>query len=191
MYMVVAPIPDNLIVALEPYRIQFDPTARLMPGNITVLKSFGFSGTVEELHTHLDEIGEHEAPIKVSLAGWDIYTQRQPLLCLPIIAGHKEFVALRRHLLTGPLSPLANQDSDYRPHIVFGRLSDPNDLEFARKLLKNFEPQFIFRVTHLELWQRKVLGEVWQLEKRFGLKGTVLSVPRASPPVRESDESGR
>jgi len=188
MYTVVAPVPGNLAAALQPYRQRYDPTAKLIPPNLAIIKPFRFSGTRQELHAHLNDVGDLEAPIRISLAGWDVYSSKGYLLCLPVIAGQQEFLALRSHLLTGPLSPLAEQSQFYRPHIVFGRMPTKEDVNNARNVLARFEPQFIFRVTHIELWQRKSRKDLWKLEKRFGLKGTVLSTPQTGTPAKSGNE---
>lgn len=185
MYTIVAPVPENLATALTPYRQKYDPLAEFIPPHITILRPFDFSRSTRELHDHLQNVGEHQAPIKVSLAGWDVYRQRRYLLCLPVIAGQSEFTSLRENILTGPLSPLVKQDSSYRPHIVFGRLASQSDVDSVKKTLKTFEPQFVFRVTHMDLLQRNTLDEPWQLEKRFGLKATVSSLSRKQTLVNE------
>lgn len=184
MYTIVASIPENLATALTPYREKYDPLTKLIPPNITILKPFDISQPVEEIYQHLQDVGEHQAPIKVSLAGWDVYQEKRPYLTLPLIAGQAEFISLHEHVLTGPLSPLAKQGADYRPHIVFGRLSDPSMVDHVKKTLK-FEPQFVFRITYMELFHRQNLDAPWQIDKRFGLKGTVASLPRQRNPVRE------
>ncbi len=184
MYTIVAPVPENLATALMPYRQKYDPLADLIPPNITILKPFDVSRPIEEIYQHLQEIGEHQAPIKVSLAGWDVYQQKRLYLTLPLIAGQAEFMSLHEHILTGPLSPLAKQTTDYRAHIVFGRLSNRSMVDRVKKTLK-FEPQFVFRITHIELFYRQSLDDPWQIDKRFGLKGTVTSLPGRRNPVRE------
>lgn len=185
MYTIVAPIPDNLETALMPYRQKYDPLAHLIPAHLTLLRPFDFSGDDAALQAHLHEVGEHQAPIKVSLAGWDILRRRRHLLTLPIIAGYDEFVSLRQHLLDGPLSALSKQDVDYRPHIVFGRL-DAAVVDRVKQDLRAFEPQFIFRVTHIDLLQRSTVDEPWRPAERVALKGTVMSLPRpTSPQPRE------
>ncbi len=186
MYTITAAIPDNLVTALAPYRQKYDPLVNFIPPHITILKPFDFTGAKQVLHEHLTEIGEHQAPIKVSLAGWDVYRRKRYLLTLPIIAGHAEFITLHDHLLNGPLSPLAEQKHPYRPHIVFGRLADATAVESVKNSLKSFEPQFIFRVMHLDLLQRHTTDEPWRPEARFGLKGTVMSLPRKKEMQRGS-----
>ena len=185
MYTIVAPIPENLETALTPYRQKYDPVAEVLPAGIIILKPFDFSRSGELLYEHLQEVGEQQAPIKVSLAGWDIYQQKNFLLALPLIAGYQEFMNLRQHILTGPLSPLAKQDDAYRPEIIFGRFSTQPTVDRARQALKGFEPQFVFSVAHMDLLQRDKLDEPWTQEQRFGLKGTVSSLPRIRNSVRE------
>ena len=123
-------------------------------------------------------MGENQAPIKISLAGWDVYTRKLHWVSLPLIAGRPEMVALRQHILTGPLSPLVRPDEVYRPHIIIGRFATLEALDQARQILKGFEPQFTFRATSLELLQRDNNDEAWRLEKRFGLEATVTSKQR-------------
>src|SRR5262245_14931797 len=101
MFIILAPVPENLAKALEPYRSKYDPMAKVIFPHITIVKPFRYSGSVEKLHEHLHEVGESHAPIKVSLAGWDAYDQVPYQVCLPLIAGQQEFVALHSHLLTG------------------------------------------------------------------------------------------
>lgn len=178
MQTIVVPLPENLITAIEPYRQRFDPMAGKISPNLTLVKSFSFSGSTAALYDHLSEVGENQAPIKISLAGWDVYTHKLDWVSLPLIAGQRQVVALRQHILTGPLSPLVRPNEVYRPHIIIGRFATSEALDKARKILKGFEPQFTFRVTSLELLQRDTNNEAWRLEKRFGLEATVTSKQR-------------
>jgi hypothetical protein len=159
----------------------------MIPAHITVVEPFYYSHSLEELHDHLDEVGEIHAPIKVSLVGWDLDEDTLQLR-LPLIAGQSEFTALRQDLLTGPLSPMAQTDRDYWPQIVFGQFSDPATLEEARAALGDFKPQFVFRVTHLELLQRDEIGHHWQIQKRFGLEATLSSRSQRKNPARATSE---
>jgi 2'-5' RNA ligase len=177
MYTIVALLPQNLITALEPHRQKYDPLAKIIPPHITVVGLFNFSGPLQELYDHLDEIGETHAPIKVSLIGWDAHSQTEYQLHLPLVTGRLEFKTLRKNLLTGPLSHLKS-DETYWPHITLGRFSKQSDLEYAKKALREFEPQFTFSVTHLELLYRNKPPQPWQTQKRFNLEATVLSLPR-------------
>ena len=52
------------------------------------------------------------------------------------------------------------------------------DLEAAKATLQGFEPQFNFRVSHLELWQRAEAGHPWRPEMKFSLKATVAGRAR-------------
>jgi hypothetical protein len=96
-----------------------------------------------------------------------------------LITGRSEFAELHDELLLGSLSHLASADTDYWPHITFGRFSEEAELEQAKKSLTEFEPQFIFRVATLELWQQSSAGADWNLQRGFGLNATVLSPPRS------------
>ena len=144
MYTIIVPIPDNLNTAIEPYRQRFDPMANKIEANITLLKPFNFSLESNALHDHLAEMGDNHPPIKISLAGWDVYSHKLHWICMPPIAGHHELLDLRRDLLTGPLQPLLQQDEDYRPHIILGRFAKQPALEQAKQKLKRFEPNFVF-----------------------------------------------
>lgn len=175
MYTIIAPVPVELATAIEPHRQRFDPLANINPPHISVLRPFRFAGSAEELQAHLEQIGETYPPIKVSLAGWDATKQTPYLLRLPLIAGRPEFVDLHNDLLTGPLRQLAGSDEAYQPNVTLSRFSSLAELEEARKILQGFEPRFVFRVTHLELWQRDTPTQPWQTQKTFGLKGTLLS----------------
>jgi 2'-5' RNA ligase len=175
MYTVMAMLPHNLVTALEPHRQKFDPQANIIPPHITIVAPFEFSGSLTALYDHLDSIGETHAPIKVTLVGWDADTQAGYHLHLPLVAGQSEFIALRQHLLTGPLYHLAEMSADYRPHITLGRFSKESDLIHAKQALKGFEPQFTFNVTHLVLWQRAKPTEVWRRDKQISLEATILS----------------
>lgn len=177
MYTIVAPVPDKVARVITPLRQKYDPLAKIIPPNITVIEPFKYAGSPEELHTHLKEIGETHSPIKASLVGWDVYEQACQLR-LPLVAGRNEFVTLRRNLLTGPLTPPAGVDEDYWPHIVFGRFSTRAELEQARQALKTFKPQFVFRVTALVLLHRTQTGQPWHIQYRFGLKATLSSEVR-------------
>lgn len=189
MYIILAPVPENLARAIEPYRTAYDPLAKIIFPHITVLKPFLYSGSTAELHEHLNEIGEAQAPIKVSLAGWDAEEQAPYQLRLPLIAGQREFINLRDHLLTGPLQYLSASQSDYQPAVTFGRFSTVEALKQAKVELKSFEANFIFRVLHLELleWDNDP-DHPWELQKRFGLEATLLGARRRSitPQVKGS-----
>lgn len=181
MYTIIVRLPENLITAIEPYRQKLDPLAEKIPPNITLVKPFSYAGSPTDLYDHLEEVGENQAPIKVSLAGWDVYTQKLHWLSLPLIAGRSEFIALREHLLSGPLNPLAGKDENaYRPHIIIGRCANQETLTKAKQLLAGFEAQFVFRATSMELLQRDSSDEAWHLEKRFGLEATVTGKQRRS-----------
>jgi len=182
MYTVIAPIPVDLATAIHPYRQKFDPLVNVISPHISVLAPFPYAGSVEALVEHLSDIGETHAPIKVSLVGWDIYQHRQEQqLRLPVIAGRQEFAAARDHLISGPLVFLARrQNQSYWAHILFGRLKDQTEEEQARKVLKHFKPQFIFRATHLELLQKTDTMSPWELKKRISLKATVAGKGRRS-----------
>jgi 2'-5' RNA ligase len=183
MYTIIALLPRNLVTALKPHRQKYDPQAKVIPPHITVFGPFEFSGPLQQLYDHLDEIGETHAPIRVSLVGWDAYTQADYRLHLPLVTGRLEFTALRKHLLTGPLSHL-KPDVAYWPHITLGRFSKRSDLEHAKKALRGFEPQFTFSVTHLELLYRHKPTHPWKTQKRFNLEATILSLPRDKKIVR-------
>lgn len=178
MYTIIAPVPDNLATAIEPYRQVYDPLAALAPPHITLLAPFQFSAPVEQLYAHLSDISETYAPIRIFVVSWDVYEGKEYQLHLPMTAGQPEIVTLHDDLLTGPLSSLAGQEQSYRPHIVFGRFSDSTSLAEAKKALKPFEPQFKFRVSHIELWQRAEGGHPWQPEMKFSLKATITGRAR-------------
>jgi 2'-5' RNA ligase len=179
MYVVIAPIPEDLAAAVQPYRERYDPLAGALPPHITILNPFEFSDPPQILYNHLVEIGETYAPIKVSVAGWDIYRYIDYQLRLPIIAGRAELTALRDDLLTGPLSYCPGQDKDYWPHLFLGKFNDEAQVAQVRKDLDRFEAQFIFRVTHLELWQWYKPDHPWEIRKRFGLEATLSSAHRS------------
>lgn len=178
MYTIIAPVPAALATAIEPYRQRYDPQAGLAPPHITVLAPFQFSAPPEQLYAHLSEIGETHAPIKIFLVGWHVDEGKEYQLQLPMTAGQLELKALHQDLLTGLLGSLAEQEQSYQPHVVFGRLSDPADLEQAKKVLRGFEPQFNFRVSQLELWQRSEAGQPWRVEMKFSLKATLAGRTR-------------
>jgi len=178
MYTIVALLPQNLVTALEPHRRKYDPQAHIIPPHITVVESFKFSGSIEPLYNHLEEIGETHAPIRVSLVGWDAYTQSDYQLHLPLVTGRLEFSALREDLMTGPLGHLAEGENRYWPHITLGRFASVEDLDRAKRALKSFEAQFTFGVTSLELLYRRKSIQPWQTQQRLKLEGTVMSMPR-------------
>ncbi len=179
MYTIVAPVPDNLVTAVEPYRQRFDPSAHLAPPHITILEPFQFVAPVQQLYAHLSEISETHAPIKVFLVGWHVHTSKDYQLQLPMTAGQPALVKLRHDILTGPLSSLANEKV-YQPHLLFGRFANSASLEAAKQILKSFEPQFVFRISHLELWQRDEVRLPWQVAIKFALKGTLAGRSRRS-----------
>jgi 2'-5' RNA ligase len=175
MYTIIAMLPHNLVTALEPHRQKFDPQANIIPPHITMVAPFEFSGPLTGLYDHIDRIGETHAPIKVALVGWDADTQTGYHLHLPLVTGRLEFIALRQHLLTGPLHHLAATSADYWPHITLGRFSKESDLNHAKQALKGFEPHFTFSVTHLVLLQRTKPTASWQIQKQVSLEATILS----------------
>jgi 2'-5' RNA ligase len=179
IYLITAPVPTELITAVEPYRQKFDPLANVIPLHITVVALFEYTESPELLHEHIRDVSDTHTPIKASLAGWDTSRQKEYQLRLPLITGRSEFAELHDELLLGSLSHLASADTDYWPHITFGRFSEEAELEQAKKSLTEFEPQFIFRVATLELWQQSSAGADWNLQRGFGLNATVLSPPRS------------
>jgi 2'-5' RNA ligase len=178
MYTIVAPVPANLATAIEPYRHKYDPLAHLAPPHITLLAPFQFTAAADQLYTHLSDIGETHSPIRIFLVGWHVHEGKEYQLHLPMTAGHVELKALHDELLTGVLSTLAEQERSYEPHVLFGRLASQADLAQAKTALQGFEPQFNFRVSHLELWQRAEGGQPWQPEMKFSLKATVAGRAR-------------
>lgn len=179
MYTIIAPVPDNLATAIEPHRQRFDPLAHLAPPHIKLLEPFQFAAPVQQLYAHLSEISETHAPIKVFLVGWHVHSGKDYQLQLPMTAGQPALVKLRRDILTGPLSSLASEKA-YQPHVLFGRFSNPSSLEAAKHVLKGFEPQFVFRVSQLELWRREEVRQPWQVALKFALKGTLAGRSRRS-----------
>jgi 2'-5' RNA ligase len=173
MYTIVSPVPDNFTTAIEPYRQKFDPLARLAPPHITLLEPFQFSATPDTLYTHLSEVGEVHAPVKIFLIGWHVYEGKEYQIHLPMTAGVQPLTKLRHDILSGPLSSLASAERTYQPHVTLGRFVAQTDLEQAKQILKGFEPQFVFRVSHLELWQREEAGQPWRVEMKFALKATL------------------
>ena len=184
MLTIIAPIPEKFALPIQIYRQKYDPLVTALPPHITVLKPFRFPEPLETLHAHLTEVGEIHAPIKSSVLGWDIQDQRPYKLCLPLIAGHQEFVELRKDILTGPLKSLSEVEPDYRPRIMLGQFAELEQVESAKVDLANFEPQFIFRVTHLELLQWEQPGSPWIKSKRIGLEGTLAGAKRKSVSVK-------
>ena len=181
MYMIVAPVPEDLATMVQPYRIKYDTMANYIAPHIAVVAPFQFSNSTEELVDHLKDVGETHAPIKISLVGWDIDQQPNYFqLRLPIIAGRVEFTALRNHLLSGPLNYLAESQKSYWPHIPMGELQTETEVEQAKQFLKSFEPQYIFRVTYLQIFQQLDPSQPWKLKKKFGLNATVSSSRRRS-----------
>jgi 2'-5' RNA ligase len=187
MYIVAAPISEKLAITIQPYREQYDPLARVIPPHIALLSPFEFSEPFEILYEHLRDVGQAHAPIKASVAGWDIYHYIDYQLRLPIISGQAEFIALREHLLTGPLEYCPGQDKDYSPHIRLGQLMAEAEVAGAKSALAGFEPQFIFRVTHLELLRWHQQGQPWKLEKRFGLEATLSGSRRKNREQRREE----
>ena len=176
MYTIVVPIPGNLGKAIEPYRQRFDPMADKISANITLLKPFNFALEPGELHAHLERIGDDHPPIKVSLAGWDVYEHKLHWICIPPISGHRELLDLRDDIMTGPLQPLSKQDDAYRPHIIIGRFNQQAAVDQARKDLKGFEPQFVYRAAKIQLLFRESIEDAWQVEATFGLNATAMSM---------------
>ena len=136
MYIISAPIAEDLVEMIAPYREKYDPLAQAMPPHISILKPFEFPNPLEQLSEHLVEISETYSPIKVSIVGWDVAEQAGYQLRLPLIAGRQEFTTLRQTLLAGPLSHAANPNEAYWPHIVFGRFTDQAAAETAKESLK-------------------------------------------------------
>ena len=173
MYYVIASLPEKLARVLEPYRQRFDPLSQVMPAHITIVRPFEFSDQLEKLYYHLSQVSERHAPIRAFLVGWDVHEEKGYQIRLPMTAGRTEFIALHTDLLTDILGPLADQQKSYQPYVVFGRFVEQTQLDLAKKSLKEFEPRFSFRVTHMELWQRDELKQPWSLDRKFSLKATI------------------
>lgn len=186
MYTIVALLPQNLATALKPHRQKYDPQAYIIPPHITVLEPFKFSGLLEPLYQHLEEIGETHAPIRVSLVGWDAYTQTDYQLHLPLVTGRLEFTTLRKSLMSGPLAHLEKllETEKYWPHITLGRFSTLDELENAKQALRGFEAQFTFNITTLNLFYRAKPTQRWHPQQRLKLEATVLSIPRNKELIR-------
>ncbi|MBN1992277.1 MAG: 2'-5' RNA ligase family protein [Anaerolineae bacterium] len=186
MYTIIALLPPDLVIALEPHRQKYNPLAGVIPPHIAILDPFRFpTDALPILYEHVTEVGETYPPIKVSLAGWDVYEREDYRIRLPIIAGQPELIGLHNDLLTGPLCCLANHEqAGYCPHIIVGRFSTQAELKKARKDLKGFEPLFTFRITHVELFHRDKPTQPWRKKKRFTLEATVLSPPRKKKRIK-------
>lgn len=179
MYLLIAPIPDDLATALQPYRRLYDSQVELIPPHISVVSPFVFTGDTHTLIAHLREIGEAHAPIKVSVIGWDVHPYQSGFqFRLPLIGGKAEFSDLRQHILTGPLTYLAQPNRPVWPHIEFGQVATEADVNEAKNVLQLFEPKFVFRVMHLELLTRNSETEAWQLQKKLTLEATVAGSRR-------------
>ena len=178
MYTIITPLPENLTSIIEPYRQKYDPLAAVIPLHISLIDPFQYTLPLETLFSHLNEVGELHSPIKVFLAGWDAYENKDYQLHLPMTAGRTELTTLHYDLLGGPLSYLAGKIQDYWPRVIFGRFSNPTDLENAKNQLEGFSPQMIVRIRHLELLQRDEMGQPWRLVKQFGLKATLAGRTR-------------
>ncbi len=178
MHMIIAPVTTDLATAIQPYRNKYDAMAEVIPPHITIVRPFPLSDPLPKLFAHLKEAGEIHAPIKASVAGWDIHTwevgkQANYQFRLPIMAGRQELTSLRTTLLTDLLSNLAKQDTAYWPHIIFGRFSTKSKLEAAKESLKGFGPRFTFRITHIELLYQEQPITPWKVQKQFGLNATL------------------
>jgi hypothetical protein len=182
MYTIITPLPENLVSIIEPYRQKYDPLVKVIPLHISLIAPFEYASPLETLFNHLNEVGELHAPIKVFLAGWDTYEGKDYQLHLPMTAGHSELTILHYDLLGGPLSYLAGKIQDYWPRVIFGRFSNPTELENAKNQLAGFSPQMIVRIRHLELLQRDEMGQPWRLLKQFGLKATLAGRARRKKP---------
>ncbi len=180
MFAVVISVPEDLATALQPLRQKYDPLANKVPAHISILPPFDFFGPPEKLYDHLAGVGDTFAPVKVSLAGWDIQRgSRGYQLRLPLIAGRAELLELRNSLCAGLLASLAPQkEAGYWPYIQFGQFPTHRQMQEARTHLAHFEPQFIFRATELELLHRSAPSQVWQTGKTFGLMATIASPRR-------------
>ena len=179
MFSIIALLPENLVTALEIYRQKYDPQAKVIPPHINVLPSFAVSaGLLQPLYDHLTEVGEVHSPIKISLAGWDTYDQTDYQIRLPVIAGQRELAALRNDLISGPLCDVVDGTQPYCPHIVLGRFSRQDEFKKAQHAFRGFEPQFVFRISHLVLMYRDRPTQPWQQQRRISLEATILSPPR-------------
>lgn len=184
MFAVVIPVPDELSTALQPFRQKFDPQANYTAAHISILPPFDYFGPLEPLHEHLGTIGDTYAPVRLSLAGWDIHRSSQGYqLRLPLMAGRKELSALRNSLCSGILAALAEQkETGHWPYIQFGQVASHQEIQQVRQQLAHFEPQFIFRATGLELLHRTLANEPWQTQETFGLMATLASPRRTAKP---------
>ncbi len=186
MYLLTAPIPDDLAAALRPYRQLYDTQVDTIPPHISVVPPFVFTGETAALFEHLSEIGQAHAPIKVSVVGWDVHPYQGGFqLRLPLIGGKSEVASLRQHVLTDPLAYLAQPNRIIWPHIEFGQVATEADANQAKEVLRQFEPKFVFRVMHMELLVRDADTAPWQLHKKFALEATVAGSRR-----RQSSSDG-
>jgi hypothetical protein len=191
-YRVTVPIPSELGTAIEPYRQQYDTRSDQIPPHIGVVSPFNCDTTPEPIVNHLKEIGETYAPIKVSMVGWDIRPRAKGYdLRLPIIAGREQLIALRNDLLSDILQPLAptGDQEEYWPAVHFGKVFGEQAAHQARKNLKQFEPQFMFRITYLELWHTQAISSDWELHKKIGLEATLVSRRRRNKTPSSSFQS--
>jgi hypothetical protein len=178
MYTIVAPLPENLLTIVEPYRQKYDPLAQIVPLHIPLIDPFQFNDSLDVLYDHLNEVGELHSPIKIFLVGWDTYEGKEYQLHLPMTTGHSELTTLHYDLLGGPLSYLTGKIQDYWPRVIFGRFLQQADLDAAKDELADFSPNFVARVKHIELLHRDEMGQPWQSVKKFGLKATMAGRTR-------------
>ena len=178
MYTIIAPLPENLLIAVDAYRRKYDPLAKVIPPHISLVDPFQYTQPIETLYDHLKEVGEFHAPIKVFLAGWDSYEGKDFQIHLPMTAGRSELMNLHYDLLAGPLNYLAAKIQDYWPRVVFGRFSEKSEFEAAKQSLEGFAPKFVVRMKHLELLHRDEMGQPWQVLKQYPLMATMAGRAR-------------
>jgi hypothetical protein len=120
LYCVVYFVPSALAKQVQPFREEYDPTARLIEPHLTIV--FPVAGLSEDvLAEHIAGVLKSWSPFTIQLTGfsksWDQW------LFLLVGNGNERVVKLHDELYAGILAPHLRKDLDYVPHVGLGHFA--------------------------------------------------------------------
>ena len=120
LYCVVYFVPPALAKQVQPFREEYDPTARLIEPHLTIV--FPVARSSEEvLARHVERVLENWSPFTIQITGlsksWDHW------LFLLVGKGNEDVVKLHDELYAGILAPHLRKDLDYIPHVGLGHFA--------------------------------------------------------------------
>ena len=131
----------NNIDAIQAVRERFDPLAKYIAPNITLVFPFESTLSTEELREHMAHAlqGVQRFPVQLSGITGDF---REGYLFLNVKLGNDSIIDLHDRLYQGVLEPFLFRKVTYCPHVTVGRLEQQREFDQALEELAGFSEQF-------------------------------------------------